>query len=161
LRFLVVGTGAEEALIRDRAVSAGVMGGNFRMLPPVPKACMPTLFARATVSMSLFVPLPEMWNNSANKFFDGLAAGKPILINYPGWQKELLESSGAGFSVSHADPASAARQLTDFVSTPGAVATAGAAALRLARESFDRSALADRLLRVLEQVAGAGHPASA
>jgi glycosyltransferase involved in cell wall biosynthesis len=37
-------------------------------------------------------------DNSANKFFDFLAAGLPILINYEGWQKESLENSKAGFS---------------------------------------------------------------
>ena len=40
-----------------------------------------------------------MENNSANKFFDGLAAGKPIMINYGGWQADLLESTGSGFVI--------------------------------------------------------------
>lgn len=156
LRFLVVGTGAEERVVRERALAAGVMGGNFRLLPPVPKACMPTLFDRATVATSLFVDLPEMWNNSANKFFDALAAGKPVLINYPGWQKDLLESSGAGLSVTHADATVAAQRLTDFVAAPGAVEASGAAALRLARERFDRDVLADQLLSVLQRTVSGG-----
>lgn len=37
-------------------------------------------------------------DNSANKFFDFLAAGLPIIINYKGWQKEALEDNRAGFS---------------------------------------------------------------
>jgi glycosyltransferase involved in cell wall biosynthesis len=153
LRFLIVGAGAEEQLVRDRARAVGVLGGNLRLMPPVPKSCMPTLFSRATIAMSLFIALPQMWNNSANKFFDALAAGKPVVINYHGWQEALLASSGAGFSVPHDDPLAAARQLTEFVARPAAVEAAGSAALGLARTSFDRDVLAGKLLDVLKDVA--------
>lgn len=37
-------------------------------------------------------------DNSANKFFDYLAAGLPVLINYKGWQKKVLEENKAGKS---------------------------------------------------------------
>ena len=37
-------------------------------------------------------------DNSANKFFDFLAAGLPVLINYEGWQKKVLEKYNCGKS---------------------------------------------------------------
>lgn len=37
-------------------------------------------------------------DNSANKFFDFLAAGLPVLINYKGWQKKVLEKYNCGKS---------------------------------------------------------------
>ena len=40
-----------------------------------------------------------MENNSANKFFDGLASGKPIMINYGGWQSKLIKKNNAGFTI--------------------------------------------------------------
>ncbi|ENZ03167.1 hypothetical protein HMPREF1092_00353 [Clostridium thermobutyricum] len=43
-------------------------------------------------------------DNSANKFFDFLAAGLPICINYGGWQKEVLEKSKTGFSCNYNEP---------------------------------------------------------
>ena len=39
-----------------------------------------------------------MENNLANKFFDGMAAGKPIMINYAGWQSTLLKNN-FGFQI--------------------------------------------------------------
>ena len=36
-----------------------------------------------------------MGTNSANKFFDALAAGRPIAINYGGWHRHLLDESTA------------------------------------------------------------------
>lgn len=54
---------------------------------------MPTLFGAADIATSLFVDMPEMWANSANKFFDGLASGTCIAIDYQGWQADLLVKS--------------------------------------------------------------------
>ena len=39
----------------------------------------------------------ELWANSANNFFDTLAASKPILINYGGWQKLVIENENIGY----------------------------------------------------------------
>jgi glycosyltransferase involved in cell wall biosynthesis len=157
LRFLIVGSGAEEDLIRRRAQAAGVLNNNLRLMPPISKECMPALFARATIASSLFIDLPQMWNNSANKFFDALAAGKPIVINYHGWQKDLLDSSGAGFAVPPRDTGAAARLLTEFVERGEAVSLAGAASLGLARTRFNRDVLAQQLLDVLKDAVQDAH----
>src|SRR5690606_22432246 len=46
---------------------------------------------------SFVIDIRELWANSANKFFDSLAAGKPILINHQGWQAEVIESENIGY----------------------------------------------------------------
>ena len=46
---------------------------------------------------SFVIPIKELWANSANKFFDSLAAGKPILINYKWWQKEVINKEKIGY----------------------------------------------------------------
>ena len=66
------------------------------MLKNIAKKEMPSVFSAATVSTSLFIDLREMWANSANKFFDTLAAGKPVVINYGGWQAEIVERDRLG-----------------------------------------------------------------
>lgn len=100
-------------------------------------------------------PMPEMWNNAANKFFDALAAGKPVMINYSGWQADLLHESGAGIVVPPGDPAKAAAMLIEFLSNSESVRKAGLAAQRLAAEKFDSARLAERWIQVLEE-AGRG-----
>ena len=59
----------------------------------ISKNKMPELLSAATIVSSLFIDLPEMENNSANKFFDGLAAGKPLMLNYGGWQSKLIKKN--------------------------------------------------------------------
>ena len=93
---------------------------------------MPALLSAATVATSFFIDLPEMQNNSANKFFDALAAGKPIMINYGGWQAELLRKTQAGLIVPADDPRTAAEQLNTLISDQASLRKMGTASKHLA-----------------------------
>jgi glycosyltransferase involved in cell wall biosynthesis len=139
----------EEQKVRDTAKRLDVLGKNFHMYPPVPKRKMPEILAAADVALSLFVDLKPMWANSANKFFDALASGTPVAINYGGWQAKLLEETGAGIVLPPDDPDEAARRLDAFVADGRALKEAGHAARRLAEERFSRDQLADQLEQVL------------
>ncbi|MBZ2168417.1 glycosyltransferase family 4 protein [Marinobacter sp. F4216] len=156
VRFLVVGGGAEFELVCEKAEGLGVLGRNFFMEGPLPKKDMPALLSAATVCTSLFIPLQPMWHNSANKFFDALAAGKPVMINYGGWQKDLLESYNAGISVSAESPREAAVHLKAFLNDDSRLASAGARASELAHTKFARDTLAQRLIETLESVVAGG-----
>jgi glycosyltransferase involved in cell wall biosynthesis len=149
--FLIVGDGNEQNQIREKAVKAGVLGKNLWIMPPVPKSEMPRLLSAATISTSLFIDLPEMWNNSANKFFDALAAGRPIMINHEGWQANLIREAGAGLVVPSDNADQSARMLHDFLSDPEKTTKAGQAAFQLAKTRFDRDDLAWELLGVLQK----------
>ena len=116
---------------------------------------MPGLLAAATVATSLFRPIPEMESNSANKFFDALAAGRPVAINYGGWHRELL-AGAAPASRWPPRPAAAAEQLAAFLADADRLTRAGAAARRLAETRFDRDVLAAEFASVLERVARTG-----
>ena len=146
--FLVMGDGSEKNMIMEKAKAIGILNENFFMLSRLPKKEMPVLYHAATVCTSLFLPLKEMWSNSANKFFDALAAGKPLLINYGGWQAELLLKNGAGIVVPPDNPVVAAQQLNEFITDKERLSASGRAALCLAKDKFDR----DKLYKLFEQV---------
>lgn len=151
-QFLVVGDGMEWDKVQALARREGVLNRNFHMRSPIAKDEVPALLAIATLASSLVIDLPELRNNSANKFFDALAAGRPVVINYEGWQRTILESSGAGFAVSPNDPIGAARAIREFVHDRQRVNLAASAARNLARQHFDRDRLAMQLIAVLEHV---------
>jgi hypothetical protein len=52
--------------------------------------------------------VPILETGSPNKYFDGLAAGKLIVINFGGWIRKEIEEKQCGI---YADP----QQPTDFV----------------------------------------------
>ncbi|MGI6375275.1 MAG: glycosyltransferase family 4 protein [Anaerolineae bacterium] len=155
--FVVAGDGKESAHIRALSHDLGVLGRNFYMLGTLPKADMPLLLSASTLAVSLFIDLPEMWKNSANKFFDALAAGRPVAINYQGWQADLLRESGAGIVLPPDHPAAAARLLAEFLSDPDRLNAAGKAARHLAETRFSRDLLFDEFERVLKAAVEGHH----
>ena len=56
-----------------------------------------------------------MENNSANKFFDGLASGKPLMLNYGGWQSKLIKKNNAGFIIPNSNPKKAIEIINKFI----------------------------------------------
>ena len=156
MHFLLVGDGAMRAAVEERARRLGVLDRNVHIWEPLPKKQLVDVLAAATMATSIFVPLRPMWNNSANKFFDALAAGKPVAINYGGWQADLLNRHGAGLVLSPTDHRQAAHDLADFTHDEHRLAQAADAARQLARTQFDRDRLARQLEQVLAQVAGLG-----
>jgi glycosyltransferase involved in cell wall biosynthesis len=156
VRFLVVGTGSEVERVRAEARRLGVLDVNFRILPAMPKADIPEVLAAATMATSLFVDIREMWANSANKFFDALAAGTPVAINYGGWQSELIDAHAAGLVLPAHDTDAAAEQIVRAVRNPAWLKRAEQGARALARR-FDRDLLAGELERVLLDAIGEPH----
>lgn len=150
--FVVVGSGRERSMIESLAKRLGVANSNFYLYDRVSKNDMPQVMDAASVTTSLFIPLKEMESNSANKFFDGLAAGKPVAINYGGWQKDLLESSSAGIALSPTDYEAAARDLIALARDTSRAEQLGRNARHLAQQSFSRDALANELIAVFRKL---------
>lgn len=149
IRFLVIGSGAELPRVRREAERLSVLDKSLFMLETVPKAEMPGVLSAATMATSLVIDLPQLWNNSANKFFDALAAGRPIAINYEGWQADLLRGAGAGIVLDVSDPETAARQVVQAVRDPAWLEQAGKCARLLAEKQFSREELSRQLEAVL------------
>lgn len=149
LKFVVVGDGLEKEKIRKKAYDLGVLDRNLYLYPPVPKHKMPDIFAAADVALSLVLDLKPLWANSANKFFDALASGTPVAINYSGWQADLIETTGAGILLPPNDPNEAAIRLNRFISDKNQLVTSGHSARKLAEEHFNRDRLAEQLEDVL------------
>ena len=115
VRFLLTGDGFEKEKIQKQSIKYNLLNKILFMERYLPKNEMPDLLSAATITTSFFIDLPEMGHNSANKFFDGLAAGKPIMINYGGWQADLLKESGAGFIIPQNNSSQAAKILNDVL----------------------------------------------
>ena len=149
IRFVVIGDGKEKEGIVAAARNEGILEKNFFLLPRIAKNEIAVWLAAADMATSLFVDLEAMWANSANKFFDSLAAGTPIAINYGGWQKEILEESEAGLVLDPVDISASARWLVEKLGDPKWLSKTGQAAEKLARERFDRDKLAKQFEAVL------------
>jgi len=95
--FVLMGVGSEKEKITQLAVEKQVLSKNLFIVEPVTKNVLPQMYHETQMGSSFVIPIKELWANSANKFFDTLAAKRPVLINYGGWQKHLLLERNAGF----------------------------------------------------------------
>ncbi|MCM4079204.1 glycosyltransferase family 4 protein [Paractinoplanes hotanensis] len=153
IRVLIVGHGKEWEPTKALAAELGLLDGTVRMWEKVPKAELPVILGAATMSTSFVRPIRALWDNSANKFFDALAAGRPIAINYGGWQADLIDETGTGLVLDPTDTDDAAEQFVKHCRDESWLAQARVAAHRLAVEQFSRDLLFDRFAEVLDRVA--------
>ncbi len=149
IRFLVVGRGQEVDKLGALATELGVLDKNFFMHDKVAKNELPEILSAADLATSLVVDIRELWDNSANKFFDGLASGTAFAVNHGGWQADLLERHEAGIALHPHDFGEAKAKLITFLRDRARVESAGHNARRLAETSFARETLSRQLEQVL------------
>ena len=125
-----------------------------------PRSRSPAWWARPTRPSSCSPTDPAFESTSPNKFFDGLAAGKPVVVNVDGWLRRLVEENAAGLYVPADDRRPSPPRWSRSPTSPISPRRMGANARRLAEREFDRDVMAGRLATALESVV-AGSPAGA
>ena len=145
---LIIGDGAESDDVRLLAQSTGCLGQNLIMIPPVPKNQVPQVLNAADIVISTVIPIKALWANSANKIFDGMAAGCCIAINHGGWLADLLRQKDAGLVLSPVAE-EAALQIKTLLDSTDDLGRIKNNARQLADSLFSRDALANQLEKVL------------
>jgi glycosyltransferase involved in cell wall biosynthesis len=99
IHFILVGTGSEEKKLKEASKLNMTLNKNVFFIDPVSKNEVFKLINCCDALISTVQPIKVLYDNSANKFFDGLRAGKMIIINHLGWQKEFIEKTNSGISL--------------------------------------------------------------
>jgi glycosyltransferase involved in cell wall biosynthesis len=152
IHIALVGEGSERASLAARIEAQGIK--SVKLYPSVPRSTIPRVLAAADVGLMITRLCPELQWNSANKLFEFLAAGLPVIVNYEGWHADLLRGVSAGESVSSIDGAEMGRVLIAMRDNPERRLAKGRAARQLAVDQFDRDRLVDRLEMVLKRACG-------
>ena len=117
ISFVIIGSGIEKEKVKNIAKTNLTLNRNFFMLDPVPKKDIFDIISISDFLISTVADIPALNQNSANKFFDGLRAGKCVLINYGGWQQEYLENSNSGIRISR-NLEIASKELMNLIQNP-------------------------------------------
>ncbi len=149
IKFLFVGDGKLKPHLCQRAKEEGLL--NCIFLPPMPKEKLRYVLKRADVGLMILANVQAFYyGTSPNKFFDYIAAGLPVLNNYPGWLAGLIEQHQCGVVVPPEDPEQFADALL-ALATQGKSAEVVAKTQLLAAE-FDRNKLATQFVLYLEKI---------
>jgi glycosyltransferase involved in cell wall biosynthesis len=151
--IVAVGDGGERPRLQERVRELGLE--NLRFLPPVAKEELAGILGASDVTLTIFAPYPVLETNSPNKFFDSLAAGKPVVVNLDGWLRRLVEENDAGAWVPAGEPEALAWAVSALAGDPERVERMGHNARALAEREFSRDLMAERLVRTLEEAVAA------
>ncbi len=152
IKILLVGDGKLKPRLMRRALGEGLTNVVFH--EPVGKMQLAGLLAAADVGMQILADVPAFYHGtSPNKFFDYLAAGLPVLINYTGWLADLVKENECGYAIPASDAKAFANALIHASENRETLMTMGRRARLLAESHFDRRKLADRFVDWLESAA--------
>jgi glycosyltransferase involved in cell wall biosynthesis len=153
--FVLHGSGGKRAELESLARGYGLTNVVFSDLV-ADKEEVARMVAGCDVCLTIYRAAKEhTW--SPNKLFDSLAAGKPVLINVPGWLGETVEQNHCGRSLDPHRPEALADAMQELADQPELCRQMGNNARALAEREFDRRILADRLERVLaDAITGRG-----
>jgi glycosyltransferase involved in cell wall biosynthesis len=151
VKLVFIGDGKEKERLAARAAELGLT--NCLFFPPVPKAELGGITASLDCGLMVLKDIPAFYRGtSPNKFFDYLAAGIPVVNNYPGWLAGLIAEHHCGIVVPPGNVAAFADALQRLAADAAEQRAMGAAARLLAEKEFARPLLADRFIATLEGI---------
>jgi len=143
IKLALVGDGRLKSALQERAEREGLRNAIFH--PPVDKRRLADLMVAADLGMQVLANVPAFYyGTSPNKFFDYIAAGLPVLNNYPGWLAEMIEAEGCGLVVPPDNASAFADALERAANDRSMLKAMADRAANLAEREFQRQRLADR-----------------
>jgi glycosyltransferase involved in cell wall biosynthesis len=147
VHFIIAGEGAVKDRLKRSAESLGLKNVSF--LPFVNREGVKEIMNVTNASFVCYRDVPVLSTGSPNKFFDGLAAGKMIIINFGGWIKDEIEDAQCGIAVDPQQPTDFVRKLQPIVNQQVWYNGLSNEARKLAESKFDRMTLGKEWVRVI------------
>lgn len=152
------GKGNRFEAVKAMAKEKGVLDLNFFLKDAVAKNSLPDIYRNCTAASSFVADIPELWANSANKFFDTLAAGKPIIINHGGWQAEEIRKYNVGFVLDNNEKylEKTAKDFADYLNNKTLLGLQGHNAYTLAKEKYSLAIAVAHYEKVFKNIMKSG-----
>lgn len=141
VHFFLCGDGAELERLKGHAQSLGLT--NLTFLDFRNRDGVKALLNITDAVFVCYKQVPVLETGSPNKFFDGLAAGKLIIINFGGWIKAEVEAAHCGFYCNPRQPTEFVKKLSAYLYEGGLLEHAQTAARNLAEEKYSRKKLSE------------------
>ncbi len=111
--FFICGEGADFARLKTRAKRLTL--SNVTFLEFRDREGVRELLSVTDAVFVCYKPFKILETGSPNKFFDGLAAGKLIIVNFEGWIKKEIEDHQCGINVDPHDAGDFVRKIRPFM----------------------------------------------
>ncbi len=149
VRFLVVAYGSE--LDRIKRISEAKKISNITFLPYQSKEGLKKILNITDAVYISYAPAPVLQTGSPNKFFDGLAAGKLIILNNSGWLREITELNKCGFYADPHKPETFVEKLMPFIKDRNLLFSYQKSARSVAEHYYSKDLQIQKLLKVFNK----------
>jgi glycosyltransferase involved in cell wall biosynthesis len=150
--YYLVGAGKEKESIISQAKELGVLNKNVFFFTPVKKNDLPYLYSIVTVGSSFVIDIPALWDNSANKFFDTLAARRPMVINHEGWQADAIREYNCGYVLPPKVSEDAAKAFVEYMTNEALLKKQGENAFALAKEKYSLEVATEKYMGIFDRI---------
>lgn len=149
IKLVLIGEGKLKPILEQRATELKL--NNVIFHDSVGKDKLAGLMSSADIGLQVLANVPAFYyGTSPNKFFDYIAAGLPVLNNYPGWLAEIIEQENCGFAVPPQDSKRFADALENAADDRLSLKIMGENSRQLAMRDFNRIVLADKWVNWLD-----------
>lgn len=152
LVYILIGSGAEKQSVIELAKQSEVLDKNVFILDPIMKSELPAWYTSISMGSSFVIDIEELWANSANKFFDTLAAAKPVLINHEGWQAESIRNHNIGYVLPYTITDKIAKDFVAYTKDSQLHNTQSINALNLAKKEYALDVAVEKYTKIFENI---------
>lgn len=153
IRFVFIGQGRERERLVQRSKQEGT-DALITWLEFMPKNELAAIQPRMDAGMMILKNVPNFYyGTSPNKFFDYIAAGLPVLNNYPGWVADMIGEFSCGKAVPPDDPQAFADACVWLRDHRDEAAAMGGRGRQLAEQRFDRQVLGKQFVEWIQAAA--------
>jgi glycosyltransferase involved in cell wall biosynthesis len=142
VQFFLCGDGAMlsslHQMVWDEALD------NFTIVPFQNREGVRELLKVTDATFISYLPAPILETGSPNKYFDGLAAGKLIIVNFGGWIRDEIETNRCGFYVDQSNAGDFVKKITPFLYSEKLVKHYQQASRTLAENNYSRMMLSEK-----------------
>lgn len=148
VHFFICGEGGER---EKHVLAVKVLGlSNITILPFTNRDGVKEVLNVTDAVFVSYKPYPILETGSPNKYFDGLAAGKMIIVNFGGWICEEIEDRKAGICVRAEGGSDFTEKIQPFLKSPDMVSDYKAAARSIAEAKYSRVLLGNTFIKIFK-----------
>lgn len=146
IKFILCGAGALLDRLKRNAEHLGLR--NLTFVDFQNRDGIRTLMDLSDAVFVCYKNVPILETGSPNKFFDGLAAGKLIVINFGGWIRKEVEENSCGVYVDPKNPEDFIAKIQPFMNDRKRLSQYQTKARQLAETQYSRELLSEKFVRL-------------
>jgi glycosyltransferase involved in cell wall biosynthesis len=149
VHFLLCGDGGVLPTIQTKVEALKLQ--NFSIIPFQSRAGVKEILNVTDASFVSYKPVPVLETGSPNKYFDALASGKLIIVNFGGWIRKEIEEDRCGVYIDQRSPEDFVSKLRPFVEERKLLKEYQQRARTLAEEKYSRHQLGQQFCEIFKE----------